>query len=874
MAKTQHFGLNKFGAEGRLSDEGYKYTLRDRDLIDTLLFTLSNHDHRTTASNVLPGPTGEGVYLDVVLDTTTGTLPAGRTYYYKFSYRDANGNETAASAAITASTPNPVLPPESQVLSTATTGGTLEPGTYKYALAFYQDAGGITTAPNTSTIVVPVGTSTNTVTIPLPTLPDDTDGWKIYRKAPGELEYFLLATVASGPTQYVDDGTVSPDCTVKRPQANTTNSTNSFQLDIPASELPLDSRITSWRIYRTRTAGLYSANSLVATVAETTTEGGADLVTTYTDLGGELNLGVPLGQTAVPTSPPQLDAGDVFNTSGKPLPPELAPRGGRAFNLLLPGTLAVQDYHQFVPPHDMYAERIDGFYLTAPTGLTPSTDFITVRFEDNDTQNEIQSLYNDAIQENEIQAVYNDATGGTFTLSDGTDNTSAIAYNASAATIETRLETDITAYVDVTVSGSGTQIDPWVVQFINPGNQNITQMTANDAGLTGGTTTITTTVEGSDGGTFTLSDGTDTTSAIAYNAAAATIETRLETDITAITDVVVTGTGVESTPWVIEFVNPGSQNVDTLLVDDTNLNGVSTIEETTRGYGITQVDLVIDQNQQAHFWQSSTTDQGSQEAENVPVLLAAGVAQVSDTLALNDVAVEIDVQNEQVHYQLPLLQAGDYSFFYYVSDYDQAATIVLRLNEVTAEQQSLYNNSTTGTFTITYSGPPAFTNETTNAIAYNAAPSVIKSELEAFNGVNQVTVTGAGTSGDPWLITFDNPAGNVNQITTNDAGMDGTSTIATDVAGTSTLLESLTVPTNRPVYEPAYELIASLDGTQVVQMEVEKTDATPSNRVRVDKFEYEVSLPVLHGGSTVTAEVLVTGTPTTNGTDLQLTLWY
>lgn len=58
------------------------------------------------------------------------------------------------------------------------------------------------------------------------------------------------------------------------------------------------------------------------------------------------------------------------------------------------------------------------------------------------------------------------------------------------------------------------------------------------------------------GGTFTLSDGTDTTSAIPWNEAASNIENILEADIAAIDDVLVTGSGQDGDPWVIEFVNP------------------------------------------------------------------------------------------------------------------------------------------------------------------------------------------------------------------------------------------------------------------------------------------------------------------------------
>lgn len=70
----------------------------------------------------------------------------------------------------------------------------------------------------------------------------------------------------------------------------------------------------------------------------------------------------------------------------------------------------------------------------------------------------------------EVNQVVIDATvsGGTFTLSDGVDTTSGIAYNAAASTIENVLEADITAIDDVNVTGSGTPDDPYVITFITP----------------------------------------------------------------------------------------------------------------------------------------------------------------------------------------------------------------------------------------------------------------------------------------------------------------------------------------------------------------------------------------------------------------------
>lgn len=74
-------------------------------------------------------------------------------------------------------------------------------------------------------------------------------------------------------------------------------------------------------------------------------------------------------------------------------------------------------------------------------------------------------------------------TGGTFTLSDGTDTTSGIAWNASAFTVETEIESDITALDDVVVTGAGTVDDPWVIEFVTPCALG-SGLTANFASLT------------------------------------------------------------------------------------------------------------------------------------------------------------------------------------------------------------------------------------------------------------------------------------------------------------------------------------------------------------------------------------------------------
>lgn len=72
-------------------------------------------------------------------------------------------------------------------------------------------------------------------------------------------------------------------------------------------------------------------------------------------------------------------------------------------------------------------------------------------------------------------------------------------------------------------------------------------------------------------GTFTISDGVDTTSAIAFNASAATIEAALEADIASITDIVVTGTGTAPITRFMEMVVPPFGVV--LTVDGSGLSG-------------------------------------------------------------------------------------------------------------------------------------------------------------------------------------------------------------------------------------------------------------------------------------------------------------
>lgn len=97
----------------------------------------------------------------------------------------------------------------------------------------------------------------------------------------------------------------------------------------------------------------------------------------------------------------------------------------------------------------------------------------------------------------EIQSVDNDATGGTFDLTFDGQTATNVPYNESAANLKTTLEA-LSNITSVTVTGTGTTADPWLVTFTDPGNKDLPLMTADDTNLTGHTvgTTISESTKG------------------------------------------------------------------------------------------------------------------------------------------------------------------------------------------------------------------------------------------------------------------------------------------------------------------------------------------------------------------------------------------
>ena len=654
MGQTQHFGFYTFGSEGRLSDLGYKFTIQDRQTMDQLLYMLYNHDH-----SVLEPITGPAQRPNVeVAEDVAGFLSSGTLFYYQVSFVDVYGNETAASTVASVATLPPIATPPAPGLLTASTGGSLLGGTYRYAVAYRQGAN-TTLATNSGQINVPITTTTNTVTLSLGALPTGADSFDVYRRGPGDETYWLIANTAA--TTFLDNGSHPPDCTKTRPVRNTTNASSAIRITLSDEDIPVPTGVAAWRLYRS-TGASFGGNSLLATVSTTVSENSAVLVTEYVDTGSGTLPGTPLSQSSIPPRVPSLNAATAFDLDGGAIPASLSPRGVSVMNLLLPGTLDALVYSRFVPTVDMHVGRVDAFALVAPTGLN-ATDKLTLRFKDTTVQNEVQSIWHNATPQNEIQMFHiNGATAGTFTITFSAQTTAAIPWNATATQVQNALEA-LSNIQTVFVYGDGSLISPFYVEFIDPGEQNVALMTADAGSLTGvASIAFSEHVAGSDGGTFTLWDGSQTTAAISGGATAAALKAALEL-LTSIVEVSVTGSGTNSDPWLVEFINPSSTDIELLEPNDSGMNGSVFVSEVTEGRGNTVIDVVMDQAVQQFEWVGPSTLYGIVEAEEQET---TGSVE-SNNLAANGFVAELNVLGETSTWHVGLLDAGSYEFTYSVA---------------------------------------------------------------------------------------------------------------------------------------------------------------------------------------------------------------
>lgn len=318
-SKTTNYGLTKLDPGEDLDANGYAFVSSDRDRIDGLLALGREHVH-TGASAALSDPT---IAPSLTLDTTEGALTAGTTYRYRYTYVDEFGAETAASPEATVTTADPVVAPSGPTLSSVTTGGLLNGGLYTYVLTAYVTTNTKeTTRSSPKALSVAFTTSTNVITLTLPSLPTGATGFNVYRRGPGEVNYNYLDSVdmdvATPPSTYDDDGSVNPNCSRFPPNTNNTNSQNNVTISLPGATPTVPAGAT-WKIYRSTVSGVWEATNLVQVTAETF-EGSGVVTPTYQDLGIPTGFQTAPEVTQVVGQPDKINLTDVANVQGI-LPP-------------------------------------------------------------------------------------------------------------------------------------------------------------------------------------------------------------------------------------------------------------------------------------------------------------------------------------------------------------------------------------------------------------------------------------------------------------------------------------------------------------------------------------------------------------------------
>lgn len=304
---TLNYKLRKVLAGERFSDEGYKFSGSDRDLIDALLHGTIDHHH----DGAVPDPDyTTGLAAPTLALGTVGAIPAGTRVFYKYGLVDPNGLESAGSAEAYVDTPVALSAPNAPALELSTAAGTLLPGAYYYVLTTYYPTSSQESEAGAQVTTKILSGTTNQIIIHFPTPPVAAVGFNIYRQRPGESNPVYLASVpitVAGvpPANYTDNGSVTPNNNRPAPTKNTTQSTNSVAVTLPAAVDPLPDGWT-WRLYRTYLATNYD-QSLVHWVTEETAEGSGIIVTAYTDTGTAGFTGAPSTFSQIAASPDKVD---------------------------------------------------------------------------------------------------------------------------------------------------------------------------------------------------------------------------------------------------------------------------------------------------------------------------------------------------------------------------------------------------------------------------------------------------------------------------------------------------------------------------------------------------------------------------------------
>ena len=213
---------------------------------------------------------------------------------------------------------------------------------------------------------------------------------------------------------------------------------------------------------------------------------------------------------------------------------------------------------------------------------TLTDDGLGTFFSDQTEVSEIKSLYLIA-GVNALQTMYIKGsalgTNGQFRIRHGSQNTGLIRYNSSNSQIESAIES-LSNVADVLVTGGGSISDPWRIEFLDPEKMPVSDLEAWNTDLTSPDTNIVVNggavsgrsgfndvqslyLSNADGGTFTITSGSQRSAAIDYNTSSSNLQIILISDISSV--ITVEGSGTRADPWLIDFGTDSS--VSDITVD-------------------------------------------------------------------------------------------------------------------------------------------------------------------------------------------------------------------------------------------------------------------------------------------------------------------
>ena len=338
------------------------------------------------------------------------------------------------------------------------------------------------------------------------------------------------------------------------------------------------------------------------------------------------------------------------------------------------------------------------------------------------------------------ELVSNTASGGTFTITvtsgDTPETTGILAYNASSSDVATALNK--LGGVQVTVTGAGTGANPWVIS-----GTGVSNLATNDASLTFQSTLQaepTGAMElfnNATSGTFTISadvGGTiEVTAPLNYNSSSAQVQAALDalTGVTA----VVSGGGKASNPWIITGLGSTTLSVNDSSVTPTISAAPAGAQELTNNATGGTFTISVKVN--------STTETTAGIANNA-------TASAVET-ALNKLMNVTSTVTGSGTAPDPWIISGTGFTVSSVDDSSLTPTgSASTLSAVPTGAQQLSVSSTSGAFTIQMT--PNFVPQEATLPAGTSA-SQLQAALDAMDPSVSATVTGLGTTADPFLIS-------------------------------------------------------------------------------------------------------------------------